>query len=472
MTHKKAQPNSPVLKQARRIIILTGVGVAFIEIFVHYLQNGIHVDWYLFLEAAFYAIFLPIIGTLLLNYFQASENSRSQAFEVLNHQVAVSRHFSTTSEWNELISWLVEYPTTILPVQKVTIFLKDNQSGQVDLAAIWSKGRTGLAELGWVANPHPCSLCQSGRQDFHQLSPPEGTVILPETIYCLPLNLGETLVGFIQMVATGPLPVSGVQILNNIAPEFALALDHARLQRVAAQQVESNEADRKRIARDLHDTLGQSVAYLRLRLEHLLLSSDPAHQISEIRNELETMREAANEAYHHVRDTLADLQTDTPRNLHQALFEMSRMVAGRTGLQVNVPQTGQPRQLRPLTRRQILYICREALYNIERHANAHTVTVTMDWQAKGLLVSVQDDGSGFVSDEVDLTRHYGLSIMRDRAADIKAELKVTTVPEQGTRITLWLPLESQIEDVGTTESMTLPLDNQGSEMQDDEITGR
>ena len=463
MTHKKAQPNSPILKQARRIIILTGLGVAFIEVFVHYLQNGIHLDWYLFMEAAFYAIFLPIIGTLLLNYFQASENSRLQAFEVLNHQVAVSRRFSTTSEWNELIGWLVEYPTTILPMQKVTIFLKDNQSDQLDLAAIWSKGHTGLAKLGWTAAPHPCSLCQSGRLDFHQLSPPEGTVILPETIYCLPLFLGDTLVGLIQMVGSEPLPESGIHILNNIAPEIALAMDHARLQRVTANQLETNAADRKRIARDLHDTLGQSVAYLRMRLEHLLLSSDPARQISEIRNELETMSEAANEAYHHVRDTLADLQTDAPRDLQLALVDMSRMVAGRAGLQITVPQTGRPREIRPHTRRQILYICREALYNIERHANAHTVTVNLDWQAKGLLVSIQDDGSGFVSDEVDLSRHYGLSIMRDRAGDIKAELKVTTAPEQGTLITLCLPLKSKVGDVGTTESMTLPLDIQESE---------
>jgi signal transduction histidine kinase len=472
MASRKIQPNSPFLKQVRRVIIITGVGIAFFEIFVHYLQNGIHVDWYLFLEAAFLAIVLPVIGTLLLNYFQTSENSRLQAFEVLNHQVAVSRHFSTTSEWNELIGWLVEYPSTILPMQKVSIFLKDGQSGQLDLAAIWSKGQTGLAELGLTATPHPCNLCQSGRLDFHQLTPPEGTVILPETIYCLPLVLGETLVGLIQMLASGPLPVSGIQILNNIAPEFALALDHARLQRVAANQVEANEADRKRIARDLHDTLGQSVAYLHLRLEHLLLSSDPAHQIGEIRNELETMRDAANEAYHHVRDTLADLQTDTPRDLHQALFEMSRMVANRAGFEISVPQTGQPKKLGPHTRRQILYICREALYNIERHANARKVTINLDWQTKGVSLTVQDDGIGFVQDEVDISHHYGLSIMQDRAGDIKAELKVNSDPGQGTRITLWLPLESQIADVGTTESMTLLLEIQRSETQDDEAAGR
>lgn len=66
-----------------------------------------------------------------------------------------------------------------------------------------------------------------------------------------------------------------------------------------------------------------------------------------------------------------------------------------------VPQTAQPRQLRPHTRRQILYICREALYNIERYAMIDTVTVNLDWQAKGRFV----DGSGSVPDEVDLNRH-------------------------------------------------------------------
>ena len=56
-----------------------------------------------------------------------------------------------------------------------------------------------------------------------------------------------------------------------------------KLRGLAQQLVRSAEEERKRLARDLHDTLGQSVAYLRLRLEHLLLSSDPAHQIGEIR---------------------------------------------------------------------------------------------------------------------------------------------------------------------------------------------
>jgi two-component system, NarL family, nitrate/nitrite sensor histidine kinase NarX len=184
------------------------------------------------------------------------------------------------------------------------------------------------------------------------------------------------------------------------------------------------------------------------------------------------MRDAANEAYHHVRDTLADLQTDTPRDLHQALSEMGRMVANRAGFEILVSQTNQPKKLRPHIRRQILYICREALYNIERHADAHKVSVILDWQINRLSVTIQDDGDGFVQDEVDTSHHYGLAIMRDRAGDIKAELKVNSDPGQGTRITLWLPLESRIGDVGTTEGMTLPLEIQGSEMQNDEAAGR
>ena len=463
MAHKTKTPHSSILQQARRVIILLGVGIGFIELLVHYLQNGIHLDWYLFMEVGLYAVFVPLIGSLLLNYLQSIERGRLQAFEVLNHQVAVTRRFSTTSEWKDLIGWIAEFPTTILPMYKVTIFLNRKPGAPMELAAVWSQGQTGLAELGLKATPFSCNVCKAGGISFHKLNAPEHMTKPKEPIYCLPLLLGETKVGLIQMVGTEPLSDSGIQVMNNIAPEIALAVDHARLQQVAANQLETNAADRKRIARDLHDTLGQSVAYLRLRLEHLLLSSDPAHQIGEIRNELETMRDAANEAYLHVRDTLADLQTDTPRDLHQALFEMSRMVANRAGFEILVSQTGRPRELRPHTCRQILYICREALYNIERHANAHKVTVNLDWQAKGLLVSIQDDGGGFMPDEVDLNHHYGLSIMRDRAEDIKAELKVTTAPGQGTHITLWLPLESQLGDVGTTESMTLPLDFQGSE---------
>ena len=275
------------------------------------------------------------------------------------------------------------------------------------------------------------------------------------------------------MTGKPELPENGLQILKNITPEIALAVDRARLQQVASSQAESNEEERKRIARDLHDTLGQSVAFLRMRLEHLSLSSDPARQISEIRNELELMRDAANEAYHHVRDTLADLRTDTGRDLRQALQEMSNKFAERVAIQVEMTQQGQPQILRPHTRRQILYICREALYNIEKHANAKQIRIDLDWQSDEFTIKIQDDGRGFDPEEVDGSQHYGLSIMKDRAQDIQASLVVDSGLGQGTRITFRLPLECRVEkDEILSENMTIPLSILGSEPQDDEVAGR
>ena len=141
MVKKYTQSPSPIFKQARRVIILLGVGIAFIELLVHYLQNGIHVDWYLFMEVGFYAIFVPLLGSLLLNYFQSIESGRLQAFDFLNHQLAVSRRFSKASKWNDLIWWVAEYPTTILPVHKVALYLQDSHQLSLELAAIWSSGQ-------------------------------------------------------------------------------------------------------------------------------------------------------------------------------------------------------------------------------------------------------------------------------------------------------------------------------------------
>lgn len=473
MKYLNRKPKSPLFRQARRVIILLGVGVGVIEVSVHYLQNGIHVDWYLFLEVVMFAVFIPLVGSLLLNLMQYIETGRLQAFDVLNHQLAIAHRFSSSSEWNEMLSWIAEYPSKILPLHRVVVYIQNLQGDQMALAAVWSTGQTDADELERAARPKPCRICQAGSRGFHRLVWDTQPVAGQGSTYCLPLILAENQLGLIQIAGKDPLPEEGVQMLQNIGPEIALVVDRARLQREAFSQAENNAMERKRIARDLHDTLGQSVAYLRLRLEHLTLSSNPTRQISEIRSELETMRDAANEAYHQVRHTLADLKTDSLPDLHQSMLEFSRKIGERAGFQVSLKKTGKPVLLGAHKQRQILYIFREALYNIEKHANARRVTVELIWKADQLLITIHDDGSGFETEAVDQQLHYGIAIMHDRAEDIEAKLMVESTMEKGTLISLTIPLRSPAAaDEISEESMTIPLPIHGSESQDDEITGR
>ena len=105
---------------------------------------------------------------------------------------------------------------------------------------------------------------------------------------------------------------------------------------------------------------------------------------------------------------------------------------------MQVIERGQKSLLNPLTQQQVLLICREALTNVGKHANATYTKVEVWWAPETLSVSVNDDGCGF--DLKNLSSSYGFQIMRDRAAQIGGILMVESHPKQGTHVTLQVPL--------------------------------
>jgi two-component system nitrate/nitrite sensor histidine kinase NarX len=241
------------------------------------------------------------------------------------------------------------------------------------------------------------------------------------------------------------------EVLNAVSTDLALVMDRAVLRSNAVSQAAASEAVRHQIAQDLHDTLAQNIAYLRLKLEELLLEENPSRQVSLIRDDLRRMHDTADEAYTQMRDTLADLQTGENRDLLEILQERGRAVADRARLEVSVDEQGaRPEALDGLIKRQVIYICREALNNIERHSCATRASIHVDWQSEAptnntsghdLTVTIEDNGVGFKPAGVDSARHYGLMIMRERAESLGGDLRITSVPNQGTTITLIVPLD-------------------------------
>jgi len=93
-------------------------------------------------------------------------------------------------------------------------------------------------------------------------------------------------------------------------------------------------------------------------------------------------------------------------------------------------------------------IAQEALSNVRKHARASEVTVTLSQEDQGLLVTVQDDGKGFrPSDALErsLPGHLGLRAMEERAHIAGGWLRVESTPDQGTRVTFWLPYVEAVQ---------------------------
>lgn len=221
-----------------------------------------------------------------------------------------------------------------------------------------------------------------------------------------------------------------IELLEGFAEPAALALDNARwfgrLRTVGAEE------ERSRIARDLHDRIGQSLAYLAFELDRIVKAEE---RNDDIGPSLGQLREDVRSVITEVRDTLYDLRTDVSE-AQSFLATVELFVArvrDRNAFEVTV-RSDESGRLPVPQERELFRIAQEALVNIERHAEAQHVTITWRCDGKVAELIVADDGRGFPVGRSGRLDSYGLVGMRERAAAIGARLDVDSTPGQGTRI--------------------------------------
>jgi signal transduction histidine kinase/ligand-binding sensor domain-containing protein len=210
------------------------------------------------------------------------------------------------------------------------------------------------------------------------------------------------------------------------------SLLHARL--------EDRHRERERIARDLHDTLLQSVHALVLRFQ---LATDRLPHDEPARADLEEAIEHADDVIVEGRNRVAELRGpgEGLSDLAPAIEKTGRQLAAMHDFRFELQQRGTAMPLQPLVAEECFAIVREALINAARHAGARQVTVAVEFARAQLYLSVTDDGTGMEPARAITGRegHYGLAGMRERAARVGATLNITTAPGQGTMVTVYLP---------------------------------
>jgi PAS domain S-box-containing protein len=212
--------------------------------------------------------------------------------------------------------------------------------------------------------------------------------------------------------------------------------EQGQKERILTQTIHTMQID---IARDLHDTLGQNISYLRLKLDHL---SESNQQPTDLQMELRNMSKAANESYDLIRGTLAVLQLENPNNLLHLFTQYADQIEERSNIIVVFITRGEPKLLSANQIRQLFYVFREALSNIEKYAHASQVTISMLWDDSVLLLGIIDNGRG-----VDLTGaqengHYGIKFMQDRIALLNGSFSIDSAIDGGTKITVKVPYET------------------------------
>ena len=194
--------------------------------------------------------------------------------------------------------------------------------------------------------------------------------------------------------------------------------------------------ERTVIARELHDSLAQSLSYLKMQVARLRrLNIDGEHKAhhSEILDELST---GLNSAYRQLRELLTTfrLKLDTP-DLYTALGYTVREFSERLGKPVPLNYNLPPNTLSANEEIHTLQIIREGLANAVKHAGASEVTVEVLFESPKVQARVCDNGKGLPGNGQPVS-HYGLIIMQDRARTLGGQVKVSNREEGGVEVSL------------------------------------
>ncbi len=260
-----------------------------------------------------------------------------------------------------------------------------------------------------------------------------------ETVISVPVRLQERMVGELNLFyrSAAQLSAEDRALLETMASHLAAAIEGLRagaLQREAAVA-----GERGFIARELHDSIAQSLAFLKIQLGLLrngLARKDPA-QIDKTLAELDA---GVQESLGDVRELLLHFRTRTnTEDILPALKTTLQKFEHQTGLATHLEVEGDGLPLAADVQVQVLHVVQEALSNVRKHARARAVWVEVQ-QAPQWRVEVRDDGCGFDRDRAQADQtHVGLRIMRERAQRIGASVEVASVPGSGTCIVLKLP---------------------------------
>ncbi len=198
--------------------------------------------------------------------------------------------------------------------------------------------------------------------------------------------------------------------------------------------------ERSTIARELHDSLAQSLSYLKIQvsvLERHLKNGCNEQVEATVRQHIDQIKAGLSSAYQQLRDLLITFRlTIDNDNFDEALHEAANEFALKGQFDISVSNRIMTLNLSATEQIDLIQIAREALSNISRHAQAKNVAIDLgyDDEDKYIVMSIADDGVG-MSGTVDQTQHHGLMIMKERAHNLGGELTVSNNQPQGTTIT-------------------------------------
>lgn len=367
-------------------------------------------------------------------------SQRTQELETLNE---VSREISSRLDIQQVLNSVTEKARTLLGGEVASLCLVDTNQHWIKLQAISGPqhavvGDTMRADEGFadtILTGDQAMTCgvSSCRGGCRMLSAEYRTSHL-----AAPLRVGDRVIGALCVGSPvqNRFAAESAEMLTKLANVAAIAMENARLF-AQAERVATLE-ERRRVATEMHDGLGQTLSYLGLMTDQVVEFIADGREGAALEH-LNKTRETIEKATRDVRRAINSLMDETPlqtnlcANLREALDEIASEHDLKADWRVDADSVP---ECSPQAAEQVYNITREALVNAASHANAKQLSVQVGRNNGDYFVIIEDDGQGFDTSQPAPGGHFGLRIMQARAKHIGGRVEIHSAPRRGTRVTL------------------------------------
>jgi signal transduction histidine kinase len=412
-------------------------------------------------ENVFYMYFVALLGGLLSGEARRQHRHAVKERESASLLLSLNRQIIAASDLSELLSRILTETLRVIPSRGACVILRRGQQGRLDrVVAAGDLSPPSRAEAeALLASEAVSETDRVGRLTLNDADEIRRTVrsdwadrLAPESLAMVAIR-GATELGILILVggSSGALSEGEIGLLGAVAEETAVAIEKARLvtdlveaqtrsRELVHRMIDAEEAERRRVAGELHDRMGKRFFefYYDVRLlQGMSVDRDPAS--SEI---LARITESARDCAAEIRTLMNDLRPSVLDDFGflEALKEFVTAVASRGDLSVTLSVDESAPSAGPQADLMLFRVLQEAVFNARKHAAAKHMWIEFGASAgRHLRLVVRDDGCGFEQDGTP-RGHYGLLYMKERAEACGGELAVCSAPRRGTQIEVTVPI--------------------------------
>lgn len=368
----------------------------------------------------------------------------------LETSARVSREIAAILDMERLLAHIVEDIQAAFDYYNVSIFMLETDPDQLKLQATSGGAESDLKSQGLTISINDNSLNSRAVLENQAVIVNDVSLdkwyqaisLLPDTQseLIIPLRVGNRVIGTldVQSNRSDEFSQEDVLVIQSLGDQIAIAIENARL--VEQSQELAVLEERTRLARELHDSVAQSL--FSIDLSARAVSTYLKKNRAKADEELQQLRKTAHDALQEMRSLIFGLRPVSFQDtglLEAIRNEISRLQQ-RGGSEIVLVEEG----ICPLTPRiehHLFRIAQETVRNALVHSNANKITVKIGYDDRWVQLSVWDDGQGFDVQQMlgSRTKNFGLVGLTERVEMLHGELKIDSHPGKGTRIDVRLP---------------------------------